>query len=78
MNEVALKREKTASGMISETKVAGPMMSMFEPKVRSCEKIATVIGCVERASVSATSKSFQVQRNWKIASDAIAGARAAR
>ena len=45
--------------MISETNVAGAMMSMFEPKVRSCEKITTVIGCVERASVSPTSRSFQ-------------------
>jgi hypothetical protein len=38
------------------------MMSIFEPKVRSCEKIATVIGCVERASVSATGRSFQVNQ----------------
>ena len=40
---------------------------------RIWEKIATVIGCVSRANVSATSRSFQTQRNWKIASDAIAG-----
>jgi hypothetical protein len=39
------------------------MMSMLEPKVRSCEKIATVIGCVERARVSATRRSFHVHRN---------------
>jgi hypothetical protein len=39
------------------------MMSMLEPNVRSCEKIATVIGCVERARVSATRRSFHVHRN---------------
>jgi hypothetical protein len=49
------------------------MMSMFEPNWRRFEKIATVIGCVLRAIVSATSRSFHVHRNWKIASDAIAG-----
>ena len=40
---------------------------------RICEKIATVIGCVSRPKISATSRSFHTQRNWKIASDAIAG-----
>ena len=49
------------------------MMSMFEPNERSWVKIATVIGCVSPPKMSATSRSFQVQRNWKIASDAIAG-----
>src|SRR6188472_1258569 len=52
---------------------AGAISSMLEPNCRSCVKIATVIGCVSRASVSATSRSFHVQRNWKIASEAIAG-----
>ena len=64
--------------MISETNVAGAMMSMFEPNVRSWEKIATVIGCVERARVNATSRSFHVHKNWKIASDAIAGSPSGR
>ena len=32
-----------------------------------------MIGCVLRPKVSATSRSFHVQRNWKIASEAIAG-----
>ena len=49
------------------------MSSMFEPNSASWEKIATVIGCVLRPNVSATSRSFHVHRNWKIASDAIAG-----
>ena len=49
------------------------MMSTFVPNSRICEKIATVIGWVLRASVSATIRSFHVHRNWKIASDAIAG-----
>ena len=39
---------------------------------RICEKIATVIGCVSRPKVSTTNRSFHTQRNWKIASDAIA------
>ncbi len=54
------------------------MSSMFEPNWRSCEKIATVIGCVSRPNVSATSRSFHVHRNWKIASDAIAGSPSGR
>ena len=49
------------------------MSSMLEPNWRSCEKIATVIGWVSRPKVSATSRSFHVHRNWKIASEAIAG-----
>ena len=53
--------------------VAGAISSMLAPNWRSCEKIATVIGCVSRPKVSATSRSFHVQRNWKIASEAIAG-----
>src|SRR6478735_2832881 len=51
--------KNTTSGMIRDMKDAGAMMSMF--------------GCVFRAITSATSRSFQVQRNWKIASEAIAG-----
>ena len=35
--------------------------------------MAIVIGFVSRANTSATSRSFQTQRNWKIASEAIAG-----
>src|SRR4026207_1915419 len=46
---------------------------MFEPNWRSCVKIATVIGLTSWPKVSATSRSFHVQRNWKIASEAIAG-----
>ena len=52
---------------------AGAISSMLELNWRIWEKIATVIGCVSRANVSATSRSFQTHRNWKIASDAIAG-----
>ena len=52
---------------------AGAMMSMLVPKSRSWPEIQTVIGCVFPPNVSATSRSFHVQRNWKIASDAIAG-----
>ena len=52
---------------------AGAMSSMFALNCRICEKIATVIGCVSRAKVSATRRSFQTQRNWKMASDAMAG-----
>ena len=60
--------------MISEMNVAGAISSMLAPNWRSWEKIATVIGCVSRPKVRATSRSFHVQRNWKIASEAIAGA----
>ena len=35
--------------MTSDTNVAGAISSMFVLKARSCEKIATVIGCVSRA-----------------------------
>ena len=42
---------------------AGAIRSMFEPNWRSWEKIATVIGWVSRARVSATIRSFQVQMN---------------
>ena len=52
---------------------AGAIRSMFVPNSRSWPKIQTVIGCVFWPNVSATSRSFHVQRNWKIASDAIAG-----
>ena len=38
---------------------AGAMSSTFELNWRIWEKIATVIGCVLRANVSATSRSFQ-------------------
>ena len=64
--------------MASETNDAGAISSMLAPNCRSCEKIATVIGCVSRPNVSATSRSFQAQRNWKIASDAIAGSPSGR
>ncbi len=73
LHEVALEGEEDGERDHRETKVAGAMMSMLEPNVRSWEKIVTVIGCVERARVSATSRSFHVQRNWKIPSEAIAG-----
>ncbi len=47
---------------------------MFDPNWRSWLWIATVSGCdFESVKISAMSMSFQVQRNWKIASDAIAG-----
>ena len=52
---------------------AGAMMSMLVPNSRSWPEIQTVIGVVFCPNVSATSRSFHVQRNWKIASDAIAG-----
>src|ERR671935_209392 len=70
--------KNTTSGIASETNAAGAMMSMFDPNSVSWEKIATVIGCVLRPKVSATIKSFHVQRNWKIASDAIAGSPSGR
>ena len=52
---------------------AGAISSRFAPNWRNSEKIATVITWVSRPKVSATRKSFQVHRNWKIASEAIAG-----
>ena len=52
---------------------AGAITSMLVPNSRSCPKIQTVIGCAFWPNVSATIRSFHVQRNWKIASDAIAG-----
>ncbi len=52
---------------------AGAITSMDVPNSRSWPKIHTVIGCVFCPKVSATIRSFHVQRNWKIASDAIAG-----
>ena len=52
---------------------AGAIMSMLVPNSRSWPKIQTVIGCMFCPNVSATIRSFHVQRNWKIASDAIAG-----
>ena len=54
-------------------KVAGAISSMFAPNWRSCEKMATVMGWVLRPNVSATRRSYHVHRNWKIASEAIAG-----
>src|SRR6476660_7208481 len=57
---------------------AGAMMSRLEPNSRSCPEIQTVIGVVFCPKVSATSRSFHVQRNWKIASDAIAGSPSGR
>src|ERR671935_2077702 len=65
--------KNTTSGIASDTNAAGAMMSMFDPNSVSWEKMATVIGCVLRPNVNATIRSFHVQRNWKIASDAIAG-----
>ena len=47
-DEVALEGEEDGERTSSETKVAGAMMSMFEPNLRSCGKIATVIGWVRR------------------------------
>ena len=48
--------------------------SMFAPNWRSWLWIATVSGWDwESVKISATSMSFQVHRNWKIASEAIAG-----
>ena len=52
---------------------AGAIRSMLAPNWRRFEKIATVIGCTFWPNVSATIRSFHVQRNWKIASEAIAG-----
>ena len=49
------------------------MMSMLVPNSRSWPTIQTVIGVMFWPNVSATSRSFHVQRNWKIASEAIAG-----
>ncbi len=54
------------------------MMSMLVPNSRSWPAIQTVIGVVFCPKVSATSRSFHVQRNWKIASDAIAGSPSGR
>ena len=74
LDEVALEGEEDRQRHARATRTtAGAISSMFEPNWRSCEKIATVIGCVSRPNVSATSRSFHVQRNWKIASEAIAG-----
>ena len=47
------------------------MMSMLDENWRNWSKIQTVIGVT--LNVSETIRSFQVQRNWKIASEAIAG-----
>ena len=57
---------------------AGAISSMLAPNWRIWEKIATVIGWVSRPNVSATSRSFHVHRNWKIASEAIAGSPSGR
>ncbi len=67
------RRRTPTSGTTSDRNDAGAISSMLAPNWRSCVKIATVIGCVLRAKVSATSRSFQVHRNWKMASEAIAG-----
>ena len=73
LHEVALEREEHASGITSEMNEAGAMTSIDVPNSRSWPKIQTVIGCVFCPKVSATIRSFHVQRNWKIPSDAIAG-----
>jgi hypothetical protein len=52
---------------------AGAITSIDVPNSRSWPKIQTVIGWVFWPNVSATIRSFQVQRNWKMARDAIAG-----
>src|SRR5207253_10338962 len=65
--------KNTASGMTSEMNEAGAITSMLVPNSRSCPEIQTVIGVVFCPNVSATSRSFHVQRNWKMASEAIAG-----
>ncbi len=57
---------------------AGAMMSMLVPNSRSWPEIHTVIGVVFWPNVSATIRSFHVQRNWKIASEAIAGSPSGR
>src|SRR5262249_31408822 len=67
------KAKNTASGITSEMNDAGAIRSMLVPNSRSCPAIHTVIGVVFCPKVRATSRSFHVQRNWKIASDAIAG-----
>ena len=52
---------------------AGAITSIEVPNSRNWPKIQTVIGCVFCPKVRATIRSFHVQRNWKIASEAIAG-----
>ena len=59
-------------------KEAGAIRSMLAPNSRRLAKIATVIGCTFWPKVSATIRSFQVQRNWKMASEAIAGSPSGR
>ena len=50
------------------------MTSKLVPNCRSWLRMATVSGwCDESANTRPTSRSFQTHRNWKIASDAIAG-----
>ena len=50
------------------------MTSMLTPNCRVWLRIATVSGAFSvLAKTNATSRSFHVQRNWKIASDAMAG-----
>ena len=66
-------RRTRRAGRASEMNDAGAITSMIVPNSRSWPKIQTVIGCVFWPNVSATIRSFHVQRNWKIASDAIAG-----
>src|SRR3954470_6575819 len=68
------KAKNTASGTSIEMNEPGPITLMFEENARICSRSAYVIGALsEVANTSATSRSFQTQRNWKMASDAIAG-----
>ena len=64
------------SGTTSEMNEAGAMMSTLEENWRIWPKIQTVIGWT--LNVSETIRSFHVQRNWKIASEAIAGSPSGR
>lgn len=57
---------------------AGAIRAILAPNWRRFEKIATVIGSTCWPNVSATIRSFHVQRNRKVATEAIAGSPSGR
>ena len=62
------------SGRTIDRKAPAARMSIFAENWRSWDWMATVIGWESGpAKISATSMSFQDHRNWKIASEAMAG-----
>ena len=68
------KAKNTASGTSIEMNDPGPITLMFDENAPICSRSAYVIGALsEVANTSATSRSFPTQRNWTMASDAIAG-----